>query len=116
MNAGSIVGRLVPTALADRLGVYNIMIPSMIMSAAVLFGIFGVHDGPGAVVVAAFFGFSTGACKSFDMRLLGHTRFRVHPAHMPDADTLCLIDISLIPSLLAMMCKELSELGYVFSI
>ena len=64
MNAGSIIGRLVPAALADRLGVYSIMLPSMFTSTIILFGIFGVHDGPGAVVVAALFGLSTGSCKS----------------------------------------------------
>ncbi|KAI0080488.1 MFS general substrate transporter [Panus rudis PR-1116 ss-1] len=81
LNAGSIAGRLLPTALADRLGVYNIMLPAMMTSAALLFGMFGIRSGADAVVIAAIFGFSTGAY------------------------------ISLIPSLLAMLCTDMSELG-----
>ena len=104
-----------PTALADNLRIYSIMLPSMFTSAAILFGILDLHDGPGAVVVAALFGCSTGACKS------RHSLFEVHAVWgarslFIDCHTPIIIDVSLVPSLLAMMCKELTDLGYAVSL
>ena len=102
-----------PTALADRLGVYTIMLPSMFISATILFGILGLHDRAGAVMVAVFFGLSTGACKSSYRLLEVHTVSGAVVLFISDYDPPIITDVSLIPSLLAMMCKELTELGYV---
>lgn len=81
MNAGSTMGRIIPTFLADRLGVYNMILPSIFISAALIFSIFGATNSPGVILVAVLFGFSSGAY------------------------------ISLIPSLLVSLCNNLGELG-----
>lgn len=49
-------------ALADRLGVYNMLLPAILASAVLLFALFGAADTGGVVAVAALFGFSSGAC------------------------------------------------------
>ncbi|KZT01573.1 MFS general substrate transporter [Laetiporus sulphureus 93-53] len=81
LNAGSIAGRLVPTFLADRLGVYNMILPSILACTALIFAIFGATNSAGIILVALLFGFASGAY------------------------------ISLIPSLLVQLCNSMSELG-----
>lgn len=81
LNAGSIVGRLLPTFLADRLGVYNMLLPAIGMCAALIFAVFGATNPAGVVLVAVLFGFASGAY------------------------------ISLIPSLLVSLCRNFGELG-----
>ncbi|KZT63274.1 MFS general substrate transporter [Daedalea quercina L-15889] len=81
LNAGSTLGRLVPTFLADRMGVYNMLVPAMFASAALIFAMFGATNGPGVVLVGLIFGFASGAY------------------------------ISLIPSLLGQLCRNMGELG-----
>ncbi|OBZ66358.1 Riboflavin transporter MCH5 [Grifola frondosa] len=81
LNAGSTAGRLLPTFLADRLGVYNMLVPSIFTAGAVLFGMFGATTSAGVIVVGLIFGFASGAY------------------------------VSLIPALLVMLCTDLSELG-----
>ncbi|EIW53756.1 MFS general substrate transporter [Trametes versicolor FP-101664 SS1] len=81
LNAGSTLGRILPMALADRLGVYNMLLPAILTSAVLLFALFGAADTGGVVAVAALFGFSSGAY------------------------------VSLIPPLLGTLCTDLSELG-----
>lgn len=49
-------------ALADRLGVYNMLLPAILASAVLLFALFGAADTGGVVAVGALFGFSSGAC------------------------------------------------------
>ncbi|CCL98733.1 uncharacterized protein FIBRA_00738 [Fibroporia radiculosa] len=81
MNAGSILGRLIPPFLADRLGVYNMLLPSIFMCAALIFSMFGATTSAGVILVGLLFGFSSGAY------------------------------ISLIPSLLVSLCNNMGELG-----
>ncbi|KAI0717823.1 major facilitator superfamily domain-containing protein [Cerioporus squamosus] len=81
LNAGSTLGRTIPVALADKLGVYNMMLPAMATSAALIFSLFGATTTPGVIVVAVLFGFSSGAY------------------------------VSLIPPMLGLLCTDLSELG-----
>ena len=85
----------------------------MFTSATILFGILGLHDRAGAVMVAVFFGLSTGACKSSYRLLEVHTVSGAVVLFISDYDPPIITDVSLIPSLLAMMCKEPTELGYV---
>ncbi|KAI0759284.1 MFS general substrate transporter [Trametes elegans] len=81
LNAGSTLGRILPMALADRLGVYNMLLPAILISAGLVFSLFAATNTAGVVSVAALFGFSSGAY------------------------------VSLIPPLLGTLCTDLSELG-----
>ncbi|RPD55506.1 MFS general substrate transporter [Lentinus tigrinus ALCF2SS1-7] len=81
LNAGSTLGRTIPVALADKLGVYNMLLPAMAASAALIFSLFGATTTPGVIVVAVLFGFSSGAY------------------------------VSLIPPMLGLLSPDLSELG-----
>ncbi|KAI0824487.1 MFS general substrate transporter [Trametes gibbosa] len=81
LNAGSTLGRILPMALADKLGVYNMLLPAILASAVLVFALFGATGSGPVVIVAALFGFSSGAY------------------------------VSLIPMLLGTLCTDLSELG-----
>ncbi|KAI0672576.1 MFS general substrate transporter [Trametes maxima] len=83
LNGGSTLGRILPLALADALsvGVYTMLLPAILTSAALVFALFGATNTGGVVTVAALFGFSSGAY------------------------------VSLIPPLLGALCTDLSELG-----
>ncbi|EGO00981.1 hypothetical protein SERLA73DRAFT_105481 [Serpula lacrymans var. lacrymans S7.3] len=81
LNAGSLVGRVIPTFLADRIGVYNMLLPSIFMSAVTLFGLIGANNTGSVYALAVLFGFSSGAY------------------------------VSLIPSLLATLCRHMGEIG-----
>ncbi|PIL29385.1 MFS general substrate transporter [Ganoderma sinense ZZ0214-1] len=62
LNAGSTIGRTLPVTLADRLGVYNLLIPSILASGVLIFALFGATSTGGVITVAVLFGFSSGAC------------------------------------------------------
>ncbi|KAI0665325.1 major facilitator superfamily domain-containing protein [Trametes maxima] len=64
LNGGSTLGRILPLALADALsvGVYTMLLPAILTSAALVFALFGATNTGGVVTVAALFGFSSGAC------------------------------------------------------
>lgn len=62
LNAGSTIGRTLPVTLADKLGVYNLLIPSILASAVLIFALFGATSTGGVITVAVLFGFSSGAC------------------------------------------------------
>ncbi|PCH39042.1 MFS general substrate transporter [Wolfiporia cocos MD-104 SS10] len=64
LNAGSVVGRLVPNALADRFGVFNVICPSNVIAGAVLFAFFGATSVGAVVVFALIYGFFSGAFAS----------------------------------------------------
>lgn len=81
VNAGSVGGRLLPTFLADIVGVYNMLLPCMASSAILLWAIFGAKTSAGVIVVSLLFGFSSGAY------------------------------VSLIPNLLACLARNISEIG-----
>ncbi|KDQ54083.1 hypothetical protein JAAARDRAFT_38694 [Jaapia argillacea MUCL 33604] len=81
LNGGSILGRLVPPFLADRVGVYNMILPCMLISSTMVFAIFGAGSVGGLIGVGGVFGFFSGAY------------------------------VSLIPSLLVMMSRHMGELG-----
>ncbi|TBU21908.1 MFS general substrate transporter [Dichomitus squalens] len=81
LNAGSTLGRVLPVALANRLGVYNMLLFSILMSAVLIFALFGATSVGSVITVAVLFGFSSGAY------------------------------VSLVPPLLGMLCTNHSELG-----
>ncbi|WFD45012.1 hypothetical protein MPSI1_003688 [Malassezia psittaci] len=60
INGASALGRIVPNALADRIGAFNTMILMSVMSAVMAFGWLGVDSVAGIVVFAILYGFATG--------------------------------------------------------
>ena len=62
LNASSVLGRLLPSFLADQLGVYNMLIPSLVASSVVLFGVLFVKNFTGVIVFGSLYGFTSGAC------------------------------------------------------
>ncbi|KAL0958737.1 hypothetical protein HGRIS_014065 [Hohenbuehelia grisea] len=60
MNAASILGRILPNFLADKYGMFNVMIPLTIISGALIFGMFGAGTTGGLVAFALFYGFFSG--------------------------------------------------------
>jgi len=84
LNAGSVFGRLLPTFLADRFGIYNMILPTIYSSAALLFTIFVVNTSAGIVVMALLYGFTSGAYASLILSLLG--QLSTHPGEVGYAD------------------------------
>ncbi|KAK4129181.1 MFS general substrate transporter [Parathielavia appendiculata] len=70
LNVGSIFGRIVPNALADRWGSMNIIIACAFCSAILIFGWLGIHDLGGAVVYALLFGAFSGGVVSLTPSVL----------------------------------------------
>ncbi|KAH6650553.1 major facilitator superfamily domain-containing protein [Chaetomium tenue] len=64
LNTGSIFGRLIPNALADRYGSLNVLIVCIVASAVLAFGWLGIHDIGGSVVYALLYGAFSGAVVS----------------------------------------------------
>lgn len=64
LNFGSIFGRVVPNALADKYGSLNVLVVCMIASTAIGYGWFGVHNLAGAIVFSLLYGAFTGGVVS----------------------------------------------------
>lgn len=62
MNAGSVLGRLLPNFFADRFGPYNMLIPCLVISSILVFSIFGVSNFAGVTVFGLLYGFWSGSC------------------------------------------------------
>ncbi|KIJ65812.1 hypothetical protein HYDPIDRAFT_174676 [Hydnomerulius pinastri MD-312] len=61
LNAAAIPGRIIPGILADRFGPFNIMLPALVVNAALVFALFGVGTTASTFVFAILYGFSSGA-------------------------------------------------------
>lgn len=61
LNAGSIFGRLIPNAMADRFGALNMLIPCTLACAVLAFTWTAVHETGGIVVFAILYGFFSGS-------------------------------------------------------
>jgi MFS family permease len=59
-NAGSVVGRILPNALSDRIGVFNTMAPLTVLSGIVILCLLGVTNTAGMIVEAIVTGFFSG--------------------------------------------------------
>ncbi|KAF5343740.1 hypothetical protein D9756_011441 [Leucocoprinus leucothites] len=81
LNAGSVFGRVLPSFLADKLGVYNVLLPSLYISSGLGFALFGIHTSARLAVFALLYGFWSGSY------------------------------VSLIPSLLVQLSSDPGELG-----
>ncbi|KAK0194178.1 major facilitator superfamily domain-containing protein [Armillaria mellea] len=83
LNAGSVLGRLLPNFFADHIGPYNMIIPCIAFTSFLLFALLGsdIKDVAGIVAFALAYGFFSGSY------------------------------YSLIPSLISLLAKNISELG-----
>ncbi|KAF8903979.1 MFS general substrate transporter, partial [Mucidula mucida] len=63
LNAGSILGRLLPSFFADKIGIYNMLIPSLACTSILLLALVGsdINNIPGLVAFACFYGFFSGS-------------------------------------------------------
>jgi MFS family permease len=59
-NAGSVLGRIVPNALSDRIGVFNTMAPVTLLPGVTVLCMLAVRDAAGMVVEAVVTGFFSG--------------------------------------------------------
>ncbi|EJU01034.1 MFS general substrate transporter [Dacryopinax primogenitus] len=64
LNAASVVGRTLPNILADRFGILQVMIPTVFLSGAIVFAMFGVKSVGAVVIFCIMYGFSSGAVVS----------------------------------------------------
>lgn len=70
LNAGSIVGRVVPNALADRWGSLNLMIACALGSMVLVFGWLGVENLGGSIVYVLLYGAFSGGVVSLTPSVL----------------------------------------------
>ncbi|KDQ24022.1 hypothetical protein PLEOSDRAFT_1048021 [Pleurotus ostreatus PC15] len=56
MNAAGLPGRVLPGILADRFGPFNIIVPVLLVNAALIFALFGVSAEGGIVAFVVFYG------------------------------------------------------------
>ncbi|KAG6825739.1 hypothetical protein H0H92_002611 [Tricholoma furcatifolium] len=61
INAGGFFGRLIPNYLTDKIGSYNVLIPTSFACSAFVFAILGIRNAAGAIVVALLYGAMNGA-------------------------------------------------------
>ncbi|KAJ3528442.1 hypothetical protein NM208_g10198 [Fusarium decemcellulare] len=59
-NAGSALGRILPNALSDRIGVFNTMTPLTMLLGVTMLCLLGVHNPTGMIVEAVVTGFFSG--------------------------------------------------------
>ena len=62
MNGSSILGRILPNLLAQKIGLYNTFVPISFCTGALIFALYGVKNAGGTVVIAVIYGFFSGAC------------------------------------------------------
>ncbi len=61
LNAGSILGRLLPNAMADRIGALNMLIPCALACAVLEFTWMAVHETGGLLAFTILYGFFSGS-------------------------------------------------------
>ncbi|KAI0193461.1 monocarboxylate permease-like protein, mch4 [Astrocystis sublimbata] len=59
-NAGSVLGRILPNALSDRVGIFNTLVPLTVVLGVTEFALLGVFNTGGMVVEAIATGFFSG--------------------------------------------------------
>ncbi|KAK0656870.1 major facilitator superfamily domain-containing protein [Cercophora newfieldiana] len=64
LNTGSVFGRIIPNALADRWGALNVLVFCMIGSTAIAFGWLGVKNLAGSIVFTLLYGALSGGVVS----------------------------------------------------
>lgn len=64
LNAGSTLGRILPNALADRIGPLNTIAPVALLTGALSFALLGVSSRAAIIVFVLLYGFASGALMS----------------------------------------------------
>ncbi|KAG6906062.1 hypothetical protein DXG01_016064 [Tephrocybe rancida] len=62
LNGASTAGRVIPNLLVARMGVFNIMIPCVLISGLLAFCTSALKDSVGTIIFAILYGFFSGAC------------------------------------------------------
>ncbi|KAJ5731852.1 hypothetical protein N7493_003333 [Penicillium malachiteum] len=70
LNASSVVGRITPGLIADRVGSLNTVIPVNMIATIMAFAWMGIHNEAGAIVFACIYGFASGAIVSLPPTIL----------------------------------------------
>ncbi|TFK21490.1 monocarboxylate permease [Coprinopsis marcescibilis] len=81
LNAASVFGRMIPNALAPKLGLFNLLVFFTTGTGAVALCMAAVKDAVGTALFAVFFGFFSGAC------------------------------IALVPATIGLLAKDMNEVG-----
>lgn len=117
LNAGSVVGRILPNFFADTLGAFNLVIPCMFICTGLMFSLVGItFVGPPLLqpqltafpqrnatsmgVVAVFYGIASGACTWLLSRKDGSAQTAPR-------------DLALIVALVASLARSPAEIGSV---
>ncbi|EPS92992.1 hypothetical protein FOMPIDRAFT_60020 [Fomitopsis schrenkii] len=61
LNAASVIGRIIPNILADKVGAFTLVIPITVICAALMFAMLGITNVATMVVVAVIYGVFSGA-------------------------------------------------------
>ncbi|KAF8888860.1 major facilitator superfamily domain-containing protein [Infundibulicybe gibba] len=61
LNAASVFGRIIPNLFAYRFGVFNLIIPCVVITGVLIFCLLAVHNTAGTFVFAILYGFFSGA-------------------------------------------------------
>ena len=64
LNATSIIGRIGPNLIADRIGGLNILVPAILVATVLAFAWIGIMNAAGCIVFAALYGFCVGCMLS----------------------------------------------------
>ncbi|KAH6871463.1 monocarboxylate permease [Coprinopsis sp. MPI-PUGE-AT-0042] len=62
LNAASVAGRMIPNALAPKLGLFNLLTLFTVATGVTVVCLVAVRDAVGVALFAIFFGFCSGAC------------------------------------------------------
>jgi predicted MFS family arabinose efflux permease len=72
LNAGSIIGRIVPNILADKLGPMNVIVPCALITGILVFCLISIHSVGPMIVFTLFFGFFSGSFVSLPPTVIVH--------------------------------------------
>ena len=96
LNAGSIIGRIVPNFIGDIWGPFNTIIVCTIACAVLIICLLAANGAAGIIVIAVLYGIFSGACTS---------------STVISTTTDIYLDISLISPLFASLLRSVSEIG-----
>ena len=68
LNGASLIGRVVPNFIADKLGTFNMLIPFSAFTGILILILLAVHTPAGFVIFAVFYGIFSGSCKYSEQR------------------------------------------------
>ncbi|XP_006455465.1 hypothetical protein AGABI2DRAFT_75392, partial [Agaricus bisporus var. bisporus H97] len=120
LNGGSAFGRIIPNILAGKFGVYNTLLPSLYISSALVFAIFGIKNFAGLTIFAILYGFWSGACTSrypvsISSTAFAKTDFFFPMVRMGIAFSLVAISLLAGTPIEGMLLKRQSGGGFVWS-